>query len=237
METPPSLSAWLAGRTLPLVLVLGVILGTPRAEARRGDISPVAGKGVTVEASHGVKAAAADLGAVKVKVRVSTKEGFLFLDVTVWNRSSRPIPIEATHLVLKSRGEEVESMAADQYASQAYEAVTPYPIDDKGRIVSDDKRNNRRIKAFTPGAGTSGQSMAEMMTEEEWEDGAPADRMRVTRELLALRNDPFTVGATIAPGQSIHGRRVFQRTNVEPPLVVKFEHPVGRMTVRFERER
>jgi hypothetical protein len=205
------------------------------AEGRKGDISPVPGGGVKVVRSHGQTAAQADLGALLVRMRLSTKSGVVILDITVENRSLHPVQVESGNLILESHGEEAEPLSPEQYVSQVYESVKPYHIDEHGQIKADDSKN-RPVKLFTPGDSTK-NSLAEMMTEAEWEDGAAADRMRVSRELVALRKDPFSIGGRIEAGKQLHGRRVYQRTNVDLPMVVRFHHPLGRMTVKFDRER
>ncbi|MBI4861260.1 MAG: hypothetical protein HY815_13530 [Candidatus Riflebacteria bacterium] len=205
------------------------------ALAKKGDLVPIAGGGVEVVSVKGQKVAEAVIGGLKVHVRVTSKAGFVYLDVGIVNQSGRTAKVEPDQVVLKSRGEEVDCLDPDTYIRIAYETTTPYPVDDQGNIVQDDK-GVLPVKAYTPGDSTKG-SLAEMMADQEWDPESPSERMRITKELLSLKKDLLTVGGDVAPGKSRRGRKVFQRTWVDPPIVVSFKHPVGRMTVRFERER
>jgi len=209
---------------------------TTDSMARKGDISPVPGPGLKIVPFKGQKAALAEFGDLTVRIRLSTNPSFFFLDVQIENRSTSPVKIDPGLLVLRAKGEEVDALDPELYIEQAYE-FKPYPIDEKGRIVPDDDKKLAGPVRLGDPTNSKVNSLAEMMTEEEWKDGSSNDRMKVTKELLSLKRDLLTVGGRVLPGKTAHARKIYQRTSVELPIVATFTHPLGRMSVKFERER
>jgi hypothetical protein len=195
---------------------------------------PRPGQGVRVERPAGRPVAVADLGTLKVEVRLTTSSEFVVVHFHVRNDGKEPEAIEPSQVTFVCAGEEIDSLDPDLYVSMAFNAK-PYEVDASGKVVDKDARR-LPVRVFTPG-NASGSSLAEQMTADQWEEEASNERVRATRELLALRRDPLVNGGRIPPGRSVRGRRILQRTNVKLPLVVRFEHRRGRMSVRFDRER
>jgi hypothetical protein len=169
---------------LPLAGLLLLAVAT-EAVAKKGDISPVPGPGLTISRVKGQNTAMANLGGLAVRMRLSTNPNFVFLDLQIENGTTGPVKIEPPQLVLKSQGEEVDSLEPELYIGQAYEAK-PYPIDGKGQIVPDDEKKLSGPVRLSDPTSTKGNSLAELMTEEDWQKESSSERMRISKELLSL---------------------------------------------------
>ena len=236
---------------LLVVAVLGPVL-SGFSWGKGGDIVPEAGKSVTVRKTPHGTVAAVTRGGCRIEVWVSTGNGVLTLKVKIWNKSSLPINVSPDSLRLDSEGVAVDPLTPAEYVNLTHEAK-PYPVDGAGNVM--DSSAFASGDATPPvdsygggmgghgggggGRGGRGGGKGKGGGKGSQGPGTPEARKSATNDLLSLRHDPLTTGGVVPPGGTLEGRHVYQRNNLQLPLVVTFQ-PTGAhdpTTLRFIRSK
>jgi hypothetical protein len=221
-----------------LALLIALLLTSPTF-ARKGDIVPVAGKGIDVVDVSGKKAAEATIHGIKIRMHVSTGEGFFALHVEAKNTSDADVKLAPLPFSLVSEGDPVDSLEAEAYMELKYPHIQLLPVDKKGNI-KDEGRKKEPLKVFTPGSNTgvpgqTGSSLAEQMTSDTFNEASYQQRVEVTKEAYALKANMLRNGGTLEPGKSASTTLHYQRNSVQLPCVARFEHAGVRANVKFIR--
>jgi hypothetical protein len=216
-----------------LVILAALVAGGLPWAKKKGDIVPVPTHDVKVETENKHKVAICDMDAGVLKVRLSTSAGYLFLDISVRNKADHTIRLKPDDLQLLNDGGPVEPLDGEQYIREVY-TTPPYPIDADGKIRADKEKG--KVMPYTPGDTGQG-GLAERMAATDMEQHSSSERMKITKELLSLKNDPLANPSDLEAGKTAKARRIYQRNGLELPLMVKFKNELGRVTIKFERER
>lgn len=219
-----------------LLTALALLALTSPTFARKGDIVPVPGKGIEVVDAGGRKAAEAVIKGVRIRMAISTGEGFLTLHVLAKNESGAPVELKPLAFQLVSDGDPVDPLEPEAWAELKYPAVQLLPVDKNGNIKED--RRKEPLRVFTPGSTVPGQvpgSLAEQMTSDTFNEASYQQRVDVTKETLARKISPIRNGGTLEPGKSVATALDYQRNSVQVPCIGRFEHGGVRANVKFIR--
>lgn len=231
------MSSFRANLALALLIGLGSVAHCgPLGRGSKGAIAPRPGAGITLAKARGATTADIRCGPLEVRLGVTTGGGFLNLHVQVRNTGKTPFRVTPDQLEMAlTDGATIDPLPAATYGEMAYPQVQPYELDAKGNIsVPEREALPVQLGQYN---GQSGTSMAEQMAMPEDAHWNHQERMRVTKELKALLEDPFERGATLDPGQTIVSRRVFQRNGLELPFIVRLKVAGATTNVTFDRER
>ena len=75
------------------------------------------------------------------------------------------------------------------------------------------------------------------MAADQWEEGSWEQREHITHELWTLKRDVVHYGGVVKPHQSVKGRLIFQRNQLDLPVDAHMVVGTKQLTVRFVREK
>lgn len=245
------------GRGLPglawAILATALLPAATSVALARGEIVPEKTRGVKIVSKGKGTVAHWKKGNAAIELRLSTANGFVFLDIELTNMGAETLEVGPSAVKLLSEGtDDVQALSPERYAELAYN-VTVSEADLAGRSDEADEDGGRprdrrkgRKRPRRPGPSrvrdldrAPGRSIAESMIDAQDPEEAEEDerRKKALKEFRRLRRDAFTSGGSVPPGTTVRGRLVYVRSHCDPPFVVEVRPGKGRAVFRFARRK